>query len=152
VHLYQLNRSHDFFIFRPNKIHVKLTDVVSSLSPPRCHISSHQYRHAFFPLSQDEHAASASSFDSVLSRRLTSRAETEALNLYHCHMLLSLDCPTLTIHCYKKIISILITLHITQPHLYFASSLSEFHLSSSLPFTTVSYLSSIRTTTSMVTN
>jgi hypothetical protein len=35
------------------------------------------------------------------------------------------DSPTITLHCYKKVISILPTLPITQPHLHFASSLAR---------------------------
>jgi hypothetical protein len=37
----------------------------------------------------------------------------------------SLEHSTPTIHCYKKVISILVTLPITQPRLYFASSLTR---------------------------
>jgi hypothetical protein len=119
------------FIFQPSKIHVSPTGVVSCLSPPRCHLSSDQRRHATtpyhssFPLSQDELTASASSSDNALSHCLPSRAKTKTLNPQHHRRLLSLNRPTHTIHCYKKIISILATLPITQLCLYFASSLAR---------------------------
>jgi hypothetical protein len=42
-----------------------------------------------------------------------SQAKIEALNPYHRHRLSSSDRPTLTLHCYKKIISTLVSLFIT---------------------------------------
>jgi hypothetical protein len=77
--------------------------------------------HASFPLSQDELAASTSSFGNALSRYLPSRVETKALNLHHCCRLPSPDHPTITLHCYKRIISTLATLSVTQSRLHFAS-------------------------------
>jgi hypothetical protein len=117
--------------FWPNKFRISQTSVVSSLSPPLCRLSSGRRRHATascyasFPWSQDELAASASSSDTTLSRRLPSRAETEALNLHHRHQPPSPDRLTPTLHCYKKVISTLATLPTTQPHLYFVSSLAR---------------------------
>jgi hypothetical protein len=81
--------------------------------------------HAFFSLSQDELAASASSSDTALSRCLPSRVEIEALNSDHCHMLPSLNRLTFTLHCYKKIISTLVTRPTTQTHIHFASFLTR---------------------------
>jgi hypothetical protein len=57
--------------------------------------------------------------------RLPSRTKTEALNPHHRRRLPSPDRLTLILHCYKKIISILITLPITQPHLHFVFSLAR---------------------------
>jgi hypothetical protein len=120
-----------FFIFWSSKIHVSPTNVISSLSPPRCHLSSSWHchdvvlYHTSFLLNQDEIAASALSFSNAVSRRLPSRTETEALNLHHCHRLPSSDRPTPTLYCYKAIISTLATLPTTQPRLYFASSLAS---------------------------
>jgi hypothetical protein len=120
-----------FFIFRSSKIRVSPTSVVSSLSPPRCRLSSDRRRHTVapchtsFPLSQDELATSTSSFGNALSCRLPSLVETEALNHHHCHRLSSPDLPTLTLHWYKNIISTLATLHITQLHLHFTSFLAR---------------------------
>jgi hypothetical protein len=108
-----------FFIFWPSKIHVSPTDIVSSISPPWCHIFFGRRRHTtalchvYFLLSQDELASFASSSDNVLYCRLPSRAETKSLNLHHRHMLSSPYRPTPTLHCYKKIITILATLPIT---------------------------------------
>jgi hypothetical protein len=119
------------FIFCLNKIHVIPTDIVSSLFPPRCHLSSGQRRHAVTPchasflLSQDDLTASASSSGNVLSYRVPSRTETEALNLHHCRRLPSSERLTLTLHCYKKIILILSTLSITRSRLYFVFSLAR---------------------------
>jgi hypothetical protein len=99
-----------FFIFRPSKIHVSLTDVISALSPSRCRLSSGRHRHTVAPcytsftLSQDEVIASASSFSNILSRHLLSRAEIEVLNTHHHHRLPSLDRLTHIFYCYKKII------------------------------------------------
>jgi hypothetical protein len=81
--------------------------------------------HASFPLNQDELAASSSSSGNASSRRLASRAKIEVLNLHHHNRPPSLDRPTLTLHCYKKIISIMTTLLTTQSRLYFASSLAR---------------------------
>jgi hypothetical protein len=120
-----------FFIFWPGKIHISPTDVVSFLSPPRCHLSSDRRRHtaapchASFSLSQDKFVISTSSFGNTLSCRLPSRDKTEAMYSHHHRRLSSLNHPTPTIHCYKKIISIFVTLPITQPHLYFTSSLAR---------------------------
>jgi hypothetical protein len=119
-----------FLYFWPSKICVSPTSIVSSLSLLRCHLSSsRQHRtaapcHTSFPWSQDEFAASASSFDNASSRRLPSRAKTKVLNLDHRHRPPSLDSLTLTLHCYKNVISILATLSTTQLRLYFASSLA----------------------------
>jgi hypothetical protein len=116
-----------FFIFRSNKIRVSPTIIVSSLSPPRCCLSSDQHRyaatscHTSFSLSKNELTASALSFGNALSRRFPSRYETEALNLYYHHRLLSSDCLTPTLYWYKKIILTLITLSTTQPCHHFTS-------------------------------
>jgi hypothetical protein len=117
--------------FQSSKIRVSPTDIVSSFCPPRCCLSSDQRHHtvapyhASFSLSQDELAASASSSDNALFRCLPSQTKTETLNPHHHRRLSSLDYPTRTLHCYKKIISILATLPITQPHLHFAFSLAK---------------------------
>jgi hypothetical protein len=119
-----------FFIFWSTKISVNPTCIFSSLSP-QCRLSPVRRRHTvapchtYFPLSQYELAASASSSDNALSHRLPSRTKTEALNLYHRCRLPSLDHPTLTLHCYKKIISNLVTLLTTQSHLHFAFYLAK---------------------------
>jgi hypothetical protein len=52
-----------------------------------------------------------------------SQAKTETLNMHHRHRPPSSNSPTLTLHCYKKVILILITLRTTQPHLHFSYSL-----------------------------
>jgi hypothetical protein len=61
------------------------------------------------------------------------KLKTEALNPHHRRWPPSLDSPTPTLHgqpdshhhCYKKVISIFVTLPITQSRLYFASSLAR---------------------------
>jgi hypothetical protein len=118
-----LNRSCEFSsFFGPVRIRASPTGVASSLSPPRYRLSSSRCCHTAvschisFPLSQDELATSAS------SRRLSSRAETGALNSHHRRRPPSPDHPTHTLHYYKNVISILTTLPTTQSHLYFASS------------------------------
>jgi hypothetical protein len=120
-----------FFIFSLSKIHVSSTGVVSSLSPLRCCLSTVRHLHAAaschasFPLNQDELVASTSSSDNALSLRLFSRVETEAFNSHHHSRPPSLDRPTPILHCYKKIISTLNTLPITQSCLCFASFLAR---------------------------
>jgi hypothetical protein len=110
-----------FFIFHPSKIFISPTNIVSSLSPHRCHLSTSQRRHiatschASFSLSQDDLIVFVLFSSNVLSRRLPSRA----LNLHHHHMLPSLDRLTFTLNCFKKIILTLANLLTTQPHLYF---------------------------------
>jgi hypothetical protein len=95
----------------------------------RCHLSFCRCHHAtalchtFFPWSQHDLAAFASSSSNTSSHRVPSRAEIEALNPYHYRWPPSLDHTTPTRHCYKKVISALITLSTTQPGLYFTSSL-----------------------------
>jgi hypothetical protein len=104
--------------------------LASSLSPPRGRLSSGRHHHtttpchAYFPLSQAELTASASFSDNTSSHRLPSQAKTEALNLHHHCRPPSLDHLTPTLHYYKKVISTLVTLPTTQPHLHFASSLT----------------------------
>jgi hypothetical protein len=82
-----------FSFFRA--VRFELAQLVSSppFSPPRCYLFSGWRRHTAapyhtsFPFSQDELVASASSSDNASSRRLPSRAETEALNPHHRHRL-----------------------------------------------------------------
>jgi hypothetical protein len=87
-----------------------------------------------------------------------SRAETEALNLHHLHWPTSSDSPTFTHHCYKKVISILVTLSITQPHPPFlllpsqSTMPMELHLSSSFSFTVIPRSSSLCITTHTMMN
>jgi hypothetical protein len=66
--------------------------------------------HTYFPWSQDELDAFVSFFGNASSHCLLSGAKTEALNPHHCCRSSSLDSPAFTIHCYKKVISTLITL------------------------------------------
>jgi hypothetical protein len=88
-----------FFIFCPRKICISPTGIISSLSPPRCHLSSGRHHHAAapchasFPWSQDEVTASTSSSIKALSHRLLSRAETKILNLQHHRRIPSSDSP-----------------------------------------------------------
>jgi hypothetical protein len=138
-----------FFILRPSEIRVSPTSVVSSLSHPLCRLTSGRHHHttapcpASFSLSQDNIAASGSSFGNALSCRLPSRAETEAFNLHHHHRLPSLDHTTPTLHCYKKIISTFATLPTTQPRLHLDSSLARAprHQSSNHRYRSLSSLS-----------
>jgi hypothetical protein len=81
--------------------------------------------HASFPWSHDELTTSTSSSGNAPSYRLPSRAKIKPLNPHHRHRPPSPDRPTLTLHCYKKVISTLATLPTTQPHLHFASSLAR---------------------------
>jgi hypothetical protein len=79
-----------------------------------------------FLWSQDELTASASSSSNASSCRLLSWPEIKVLNSHHRHRPPSSDSPTLNLYCYKKVISTLITQSpITQPRLYFASSLAR---------------------------
>jgi hypothetical protein len=120
-----------FIIFRSSKIRVSPTDVVSSFFPPWCRLSSDRRHyaaascHASFKWSQNELAASTSSSDNDSSCRLTSRAKTKALNLHYRCRPPSPDCATLTLRCYKKIISTLVTLPTTESCLHFGSSLGR---------------------------
>jgi hypothetical protein len=127
-----LNRPHEFSsFFWPSKTCVIPTSVISSLSPPRCRLSSDRRRHtatpchASFPWIQNELYASTSSFSNALFHRPPSRTETEALNPYHRYRSLSPDSPTPTLHSYKKDISTLVTLPTTQLLLHFTSSLAR---------------------------
>jgi hypothetical protein len=149
----------DFFIFWPNKIHISRTGVVSSLSPPWCHISSDQYHHdaapcnASFLWSQDKLTTSALSFGNASSRHLPSRAKTEAMNPHHHRRPPSPDRPTPTLHCYKKGHLNLDHSPTTQPHLYFVSFLARApHHRSSTRYRHCLSPMSLRTMTPMVTN
>jgi hypothetical protein len=55
--------------------------------------------------------------------RLPSQFKTEVLNLHHRHWPPSSDSSTLTLHCYKNVISTLVILSITQSRLHFTSSI-----------------------------
>jgi hypothetical protein len=120
-----------FFIFWHSKIHVNPISVISSHSPLQCHLSSSRRRHAIaschtsFPWSQDELTGSASSFDNPSTRCLPFWAEIKVLNLHHHHHPPSPDHPTPIIHYYKKIISTLVTLPVTQPRLHFTHSVTR---------------------------
>jgi hypothetical protein len=81
--------------------------------------------HASFPWNQDKHRASSSSSNNTSSRHLPLQAETKALKPHHCRQPPTPYCSTPTLHCYKKLISTLVTLLTTQPHLHFASSLAR---------------------------
>jgi hypothetical protein len=127
----QLNQPHKFFLFfLPSKIRVSPTGVVSSLSLPRCLLSSGRYHHATAPYhdsflwSQDELVASASSFNND-SYRLLSQVKTEAFNQHHRRRPPSLNSSTLTMHYYKNVISILATLPTAQSRLHFVSFLTR---------------------------
>jgi hypothetical protein len=119
-----------FLHFWPSKTHVSPTGIISSIFPPSCRISSYRCRHAVgpccasFPWSQDELVVPALSSSNVSCRRLTSRADTKALNLHH-YRPPSLNRSTSTIYCYKKAISTLPIFPTTQPRLYFTYSLAR---------------------------
>jgi hypothetical protein len=119
-----------FFIFRFSKIRISPTDIVSSIFPLWCRLSSGPRRyvatpcHAFFPWRQDELTVFVSSSGNASSYRLPSWAKTEALNPHHRRRPPSPDSSTLILHWYKKIISTLITIHITELCLHFASFLA----------------------------
>jgi hypothetical protein len=75
------------------------------------------------------HRAKSSSLSplylSTTLRRLPCRVETEALNPHRRRRPPSPDSPTLNLHCYKKVISTLTALPITQSRLHFTSSLAR---------------------------
>jgi hypothetical protein len=95
--------------------------------PPLIHLTSPRTTscHTSFPWSQDEFAVSISFFSNSSSRRLTSRAETEILNPHYRRRPPSPDRRTPSLHCFKKVILILVTLTITQLCLHFTSSLAR---------------------------
>jgi hypothetical protein len=154
----------NFLHFWPSKICVSSTDIISSLLPPRCRLSSDRHRHAivlchiFFPLSQDELAASGSSFINSSPRCLSFWVKIETLNPHHRRRLPSSNLPTPTLQCYKK--DHLNLGHfphhsITSPSCLISSQSntpSELHPPLLFPFTVVSYLSSLRTMTPTIMN
>jgi hypothetical protein len=120
----------DFFSFFGSVRFASAQQASSPPFPPRCRLSFDRRRHTtvlchVFLLSQEDLAASASSSSNAWCCRLPSRVKTEALNPHHRGRLPSLDRSTPTLHCYKRIISTLVTLSTTQPRLYFASSLAR---------------------------
>ncbi len=121
----------DFLHFLSSKIHVSPTGIISSIFPPQCRLSSGRRRHtaapclASFPWSENELTAFASSSGSASSCCLPSQSKTEALNPHYHRWPPSLEHSTPTLHCYKKIILILVTLSITQLRLHFTSSLAK---------------------------
>jgi hypothetical protein len=121
-----------FFIFRPSKIHVSPSSIVSFHSPPQWRLSSDWHHHstmsyhASFSWRQDELAASVLSSGNASSSRFLSRAKTEALNSHHYRRPSSQYSLPPTLHCYKKkVISILIILPTTQSRPNFTSSLAR---------------------------
>jgi hypothetical protein len=108
----------DFLHFWSSKIYVSPTDVVFSLSPPQWRLSSGRRYHAAMP-------CHPSSSGNTPPRRLSSKAEIEALNPHHHHRPPSQNRLTHTLHCCKNVISTLVTLPTTQPCFYFTSSLAR---------------------------
>jgi hypothetical protein len=120
----------DFLYFWPSKICVSPTDVVSSLSSFRCRLSSDRHCHAVCRVALRSHGAKTSSLlplhlPATLCPVVSSRVETEALNLHHRRRPPSSDRSTPTLHSYKNVISTLVTLSTTQARLHFASSLAR---------------------------
>jgi hypothetical protein len=154
----------DFLHFLSGKIYVSLTDIISSFSPPRFHLSSGQCCHtamschASFSWSQDELATSASFSDNASSRHLFPRAKTKALNPHHHRWPSSPDRLTLTLHYYKKgHLNLAHSLdHSTTSPFYLlpsqSTTLSELHPPSSFPFTVVPCPLSLHTMTPTVMN
>jgi hypothetical protein len=138
-----------------------LAQLVSSplFLPPRCRLSSSRHSHAAAPchtsflLNQNEIGVSASTSDNDSFRRLSSRAEAEALNLYHHSRPPFPKHSTPTLHYYKKD-------HLNLSHSPHNSIVSlfcllssqrntslELHPSSSFYFTVVPRSSSLHTMT-----
>jgi hypothetical protein len=162
--LYQLNQPCEFStFFWLSKICFSLTDIVSSLSPPQCCLSSDRSHHdaapcgTSFPWSQNELAASTSSFGNASSHCLPSRAKIEVLNLHHrgSH-------PPQTGRLLPSSAIKMSSQPFHSPYHSTASPFcllpsqsttpSELHPSSSFPFTIVPRLSSLNTTTPTVMN
>jgi hypothetical protein len=102
------------FIFRSSKICVSPINVISSLFPPRRCLSSGRRRHERTGrVTLPSYGAKISLLSPLLSsgndspRHLPSQVKTEALNPYYRRRPPSLDCSTPTLHCYKKVISIM---------------------------------------------
>jgi hypothetical protein len=98
-----------------------LTDAASppaDVATPTCHVT-------YFPWSQDKFATSASSSGNASFHRFPSWAKIEALNLHRRHRPPTLGRSTLILHCYKNVISTLVTLPTTQSRLPFASSIAR---------------------------
>jgi hypothetical protein len=131
-----------------------------SLVPPLLQLTSSHRRivSRFLLMESRQTLASASSSGNASSCCLSSQAKTEVLNPHHHHRPPSPDRLTLTLHCYKKVISNLVTLPTTQPRLYFcllptqSITPSELHPPPSSPFTVVARTSFLRTTTLIVMN
>jgi hypothetical protein len=127
--LYQLNQLCEFSLFFDL---VRFASIQPALSPPFLlpgvtspPVDLVMLHHASFPWSQDQLTNYTSSFGNASSRRLPSWVKIEALNLHHHRQPPSPNRPTLTLHCYKKVISTLITLSITQSRLHFTSTLAK---------------------------
>jgi hypothetical protein len=125
--LYQLNRSRQFSsFFSP----ARFTSVQLTSSPPfplvgAASPSATLLRHVTFHF----HGVKTISLSPLqLSATLHSVAawvEIEALNSHRRRKPPSLDNLTLSLHCYKKVISTLVSLPTTQLYLYFASFLAR---------------------------
>jgi hypothetical protein len=112
-----------FFIFWPSKIRVSPTGIISSLFPPRCRFSFGRRRHATTPcVTLPSHWVKTSSLPPLhllaMLHPVTSPLEPKL------RICITVTGRPPTLHCYKKIISTLITLLITQPSFHFASSLA----------------------------
>jgi hypothetical protein len=86
-----------------------------------CHAATPYY--AYFLSRQDEIIVPASSSNNLLSCHIPSWVETKGLDPHHHCSLPFLDSSTLTLNCYKKIISTLVTLSIIELCFHLASSL-----------------------------
>jgi hypothetical protein len=102
------------------------TDSISSLFPPRCRLSSCRHRNATTSYHTSFLWRARCICFIVPQRFIPSpphRVEIEVLNPHHHRRPPSSDCSTPTLHCYEKVISILIILLTTQPCFHFTSSL-----------------------------
>jgi hypothetical protein len=115
-----------FLHFWSSKICVSPTGVISSLSPPRCCLSSgrHHAVSCFLPLKPRRTRCICFIFRQRFIPSPPSRAKTKALNPHYHHRPPFSDNLTPTLHCYKKVISTLPTLPTTQLLLHFISSLA----------------------------
>jgi hypothetical protein len=143
----------DFIYFWSSKIPVSPTDVVSSFSPLRAASPPTDIAMPSCRVMLPSHgAASASSFDNASSYHLPSRAETEVLNLHHRRWPPSRTIRLSSFTSIKGHLNLDHSLHHSTASLFYLLSSQnttplKLHPPSSFPFTTISRISFICTTT-----
>jgi hypothetical protein len=119
-----------YFIFQTSKIRVSPTDIVSSIFPPRCCFSSDRCHHAdaschLLLMEPRRVRCLRFIFWQCFVQSISLSSRNWSIEFALSPLAILPRPPTHILHCYKNIISTLVTLSTTQSRLYFTSSLAR---------------------------